>query len=167
VSHDAFSGKRRSWIALAGFVALCFAVAAIGGAVTAASVATWYAALAKPPFNPPDWVFGPVWTVLYVMIAVAGWRVWCRRGRPGAPLALGAWALQLALNLGWSLLFFGAHRIGAALAEIGVLLLAIVITATLFWRIDRVAGGLLVPYAAWVAFAGVLNAAIWRLNSPG
>jgi tryptophan-rich sensory protein len=154
----------RNLVALAGFVALCFAVAAAGGAVTATSVETWYAGLAKPPFNPPDWVFGPVWTALYLMIAVAGWRVWRRRGESGAWLALGAWGLQLSLNLSWSMLFFGARMIGAALVEIAVLLAAILITAALFWRIDRIAGVLLVPYAAWVGFATVLNAALWRLN---
>ena len=154
----------RNLVALAGFVALCFAVAAAGGAVTATSVETWYAGLAKPPFNPPDWVFGPVWTALYLMIAVAGWRVWRRRGESGAWLALGAWGLQLSLNLSWSMLFFGAQMIGAALVEIAVLLAAILITAALFWRIDRIAGVLLVPYTAWVSFATVLNAALWRLN---
>jgi tryptophan-rich sensory protein len=154
----------RNLVALAGFVALCFAVAAAGGAVTATSVETWYAGLAKPPFNPPDWVFGPVWTALYLMIAVAGWRVWRRRSESGAWLALGAWGVQLSLNLSWSMLFFGARMIGAALVEIAVLLAAILITAALFWRIDRIAGVLLVPYAAWVGFATVLNAALWRLN---
>jgi tryptophan-rich sensory protein len=154
----------RNLIALAGFVALCFAVAAAGGAATATSVETWYAGLAKPAFNPPDWVFGPVWTALYLMIAFAGWRVWRRRGKSGAWLALGVWGLQLFLNLSWSLVFFGARMIGAALAEIVVLLAAILVAAALFWRIDRVAGALLVPYAGWVGFATVLNAALWRLN---
>jgi benzodiazapine receptor len=146
------------------FVALCLGVAAAGGAATASSVATWYAGLAKPSFNPPNWVFGPVWTVLYLAIAVAGWRVWCRRAQPGARAALAAWSVQLALNLGWSLVFFGARLIGAALVEIGVLLAAIVATIVLSWRVDRAAGWLLVPYAAWVGFATVLNAALWRLN---
>jgi tryptophan-rich sensory protein len=134
--------------------------------VTASSVGTWYAGLAKPSFNPPNWVFGPVWTALYLMMAVAGWRVWRRRGADArlAMRALGAWALQLALNLCWSLVFFGARLIGAALVEIAVLFAAIVVTALLFWRIDRVAGALLIPYAAWVAFAALLNAALWRLN---
>jgi tryptophan-rich sensory protein len=156
--------RPREIAALAGFIALCLGVAAAGGAITASSVTTWYAALAKPPFNPPDWVFGPVWTVLYVMMALAAWRVWRARAAPGARLALGAWALQLALNLCWSLVFFGARMIGAALAEILVLLAAIVVTTLLFWRIDRAAGALLFPYIAWVAFATVLNAALWRLN---
>lgn len=159
---SALSG--RSLVALAGFVTLCFAVAAAGGAATATSVGTWYAGLTKPAFNPPNWLFGPVWTVLYLMIAVAGWRVWLRRGEGGARPALGVWALQLALNLVWSLLFFGARLIGAALVEIMVLLAAILVTTALFWRIDRVAGASFIPYAVWVGFATVLNAALWRLN---
>lgn len=159
--------RAREAAALVGFVVLCLAVAAGGGAVTATSVGTWYAALAKPAFNPPNGLFGPVWTALYLMMAFAGWRVWRRRGAAGAGatrLALGAWAVQLALNFGWSLLFFGARLIGAALAEIALLLAAILVTLVLSWRIDRVAGALLLPYAAWVAFATVLNAALWRLN---
>jgi len=156
--------RGRDAVVLLGFVALCLAVAAAGGAVTASSVGTWYAGLAKPSFNPPDWVFGPVWTALYLMMAVAGWRVWRRRGVSGVRPALGVWTLQLVLNLCWSLVFFGARLIGAALVEIAVLFAAILVTALLFWRIDRVAGALLVPYAAWVAFAALLNAALWRLN---
>lgn len=155
----------RELAALAGFVALCLAVAAAGGAVTATSVKTWYVTLAKPPFNPPDWVFGPVWTTLYLMMAVAAWRVWRLREAPGARPALGAWAVQLTLNLCWSFVFFGARAIGAAFAEILVLLVAILATGWLFWRVERLAGALLVPYAAWVAFASVLNFTLWRLNS--
>ena len=161
---DSGSRSMRNSAALAGFLALCLAVAAAGGAVTATSVGTWYAGLAKPAFNPPDWMFAPVWTTLFVMMAFAAWRVWRARGLAGARGALGAWLLQLALNLGWSLLFFGARMIGAALVEVVVLLAAILATLALFWRIDRVAGALLVPYAAWVAFATLLNAALWRLN---
>jgi tryptophan-rich sensory protein len=151
-------------MALVAFIALCLAVAAVGGAVTATSVGTWYAGLAKPSFNPPDWLFGPVWTALYLMMAVAAWRVWRARGLADARAALGLWALQLALNLVWSFVFFGARMIGAALAEIVVLLLAILATLALFWRIDRAAGWLMVPYAAWVGFATLLTAALWRLN---
>lgn len=156
----------RELLALAGFVVLCLAVAAAGGAVTSTSVDTWYAALEKPAFNPPDWVFGPVWTALYLMMALAAWRVWRLPRERGVRAALGLWALQLALNLTWSYVFFGARMMGAALAEIAVLLVAIVATLALFWRLDRIAGALLVPYAAWVAFAMVLNASLWRLN-PG
>jgi tryptophan-rich sensory protein len=164
-SEDSTTAARgKSLVALAGFVALCFAVAAVGGAVTATSVGTWYAGLAKPSFNPPNWLFGPVWSALYLMVAVTGWRVWRRRGHAGTRIALAAWGLQLALNLGWSFLFFGAQMIGAALVEIVLLLVAILVTAVLSWRIDRVAGWLLVPYAVWVGFATLLNAALWRLN---
>jgi len=138
--------RKSDLAALAGFVALCLAVAAVGGAVTARSVRTWHVELAKPPFTPPDWLFGPVWTVLYLLMAFAVWRVWSRRAVPGAALALGAWGVQLALNLCWSVLFFGARMIGAALAEITVLLAAIVIMAALFRRIDRLAAALLIPY---------------------
>ncbi|MFA5914229.1 MAG: TspO/MBR family protein [Burkholderiales bacterium] len=155
---------RRDSLGFIAFLVLCLAVAALGGAATASSVGNWYPTLAKPAFNPPNWIFAPVWTALYFMMAVAGWRVWRRDGLRRARWALTLFALQLALNLAWSILFFGMHSIGAALIEIVVLLLAILATALAFWRRDRAAGMLFVPYAAWVAFAAVLNAAIWRLN---
>ena len=121
----------------------------------------WYLALTKPSFNPPGWVFGPVWTALYVMIAVAGWRLW---HAAEAGLARTMWWLQLLLNFSWSPAFFAAHQIGAALAIIVVLLITIVSMIALTWRQDRITSLLLVPYAAWVAFATVLNAAIYQLN---
>jgi tryptophan-rich sensory protein len=151
-------------LGLGGFVALCLAVSLIGGLVTAESVGSWYRTLQKPSFNPPDWVFAPVWTLLYLLIAVAGWRVWRARGFAAARHAWAAYAVQLALNLAWSLLFFGGRTIGTALVDILLLLAAICANAVLFWRIDRLAGWLLAPYAAWVAFASVLNFALWRLN---
>lgn len=154
----------RSLLVLGAFVALCIAISAVGGWVTAQSVGSWYRELARPAFSPPDWVFAPVWTTLYLMIAVAGWRVWRVRGLTGAPAAMSAYAVQLALNLAWSFIFFGAREIGLAFAAIVVLLAAICINAALFHRIDRVAGWLLAPYAAWVAFASILNLALWRLN---
>jgi benzodiazapine receptor len=144
-------------------VGICLLVGAIGGWVTATSVKTWYPALAKPPFNPPDWVFGPTWTVLYVLMGIAAWRVWrAGGGRAGAALAL--FAVQLAANLAWSVVFFGLQQIGAAVAVIVVLEAAIVATIVSFRRIDRLAAALLVPYVLWVAFATLLNVAIWRLN---
>ena len=151
-------------LGLGAFVALCLAISAIGGWVTAQSVGTWYRTLQKPVFNPPDWMFAPVWTLLYLMIALAGWRVWRSRGLAGARAGMAAYAAQLALNLAWSFLFFGGRMIGIALAEIVLLLAAIGVNAVLFWRTDRLAGWLLAPYAAWVAFACVLNFALWRLN---
>lgn len=158
-------GRGRDLLGLGVFVALCAAVSVIGGAVTATSVNTWYQALEKPAFNPPDWVFPVVWTALYIMIAIAGWRVWRRAPLDVTRLALAVFALQLGLNLGWSFLFFGAQRIGLALAEIVVLFHTIAANIALFWRIDRWAGALLLPYLAWVAYATVLNAALWLLNA--
>ena len=151
--------------ALVVFVGLCLAVGALGGWVTAGSVKDWYPTLHKPSFNPPNWLFGPVWTVLYAMMGVAAWRVWCKAwgNRARRPLAL--FALQLALNLGWSVTFFGLHAIGAAVVVIVALEAAILGTMLEFRRIDGLAAALLVPYALWVAFATLLNVTIWRLNN--
>lgn len=121
----------------------------------------WYQALAKPAFTPPGWVFGPVWTVLYIMIGVAGWRVWRLSDAGGA---MAAWWVQMALNFIWTPTFFIAHAIGVALVVIVLLLAAILAFIALTWRRDRVAALLFVPYAAWVAFASLLNASIWTLN---
>jgi benzodiazapine receptor len=158
------STRRRDTIGFSVFLALCLGVSALGGLATASSVGTWYQTLAKPAFNPPNWVFAPVWTTLYFMMAIAGWRVWRRDGLQRARWALALFALQLALNLAWSIVFFGLRSVGAALIEIVVLLLAILATTVVFWQRDRVAGMLFIPYAAWVGFATVLNAALWRLN---
>ncbi len=149
---------------LALFVALCLGIGALGAAVTATSVKTWYAALAKPSFNPPNEVFGPVWSVLNVLMGIAAWRVWRVADRGIARKALTLFALQLALNLGWSVTFFGLQRIGPAVAVVVMLELAVVATALAFRPIDRIAAWLLVPYVAWVGFATILNIAIWRLN---
>ncbi|WP_428663118.1 TspO/MBR family protein [Reyranella sp.] len=145
-------------------VGLCLMVGALGGWVTAGSVKDWYPTLTKPSFTPPNWLFGPVWTVLYVMMGVAAWRVWLEAwgDRARGPLTL--FALQLALNLGWSVVFFGLHAIGAAVVVIVALEAAILGTMFLFRRIDGLAAALLVPYALWVAFATLLNVTIWRLN---
>lgn len=163
----------RSFLVLVLFLGLCFGTAAFGGQFVPGE---WYAALAKPAWNPPAWVFAPVWTLLYAMMAVAGWLVWrsgevARSGSaieagqgPSRSLALGVFVLQLGLNGAWSWLFFGLHRPGLALAEIVVLWLAILATTVLFWRRRPLAGALLVPYLIWVAFAAALNFALWRLN---
>jgi translocator protein len=151
-------------IALAFFVALCLGIGALGGSVVATSVDTWYADLAKPSFTPPDRVFGPVWTALYVLMAIAAWRVWrvADRDTRRGPLTL--FALQLALTLGWTVVFFGLQKIGAAVATIFVLDVGVVVTTLAFRPIDRWAGLLMVPYLAWVVFVTVLTIAIWRLN---
>lgn len=130
----------------------------------------WYAALAKPWFNPPNWLFPPAWTILYVLIGIAGWRIWRLprhggKGRGGEGRgALAAWAVQLVLNFAWTPVFFVLHQTGAALAVIAALLAAILAFIALAWPRDRIAALLFLPYAAWVAFAGTLNAAIWHLN---
>ena len=147
-------------------VTLCLLVSAAGGAVTATSVDTWYKALAKPTFNPPDWVFAPVWTTLYFLMGVSGWRIWRRRASRATRGALALFGLQLFLNFAWSVLFFGFQRIDLALIDIVILFVAIVANMILFWRIERLATLLLVPYAAWVVFAIVLNVSIWLLNVP-
>lgn len=149
---------------LAAFIIVVFAVAAVGGWLTSFGVGDWYRALQKPAWNPPSWVFGPVWTALYATIAVAGWMAWVRHA-PSAKLALTLWAVQLALNLAWSALFFYMRQPGWAFLEIIVLLTAIIATAITFFRISPWAGALLFPYIAWVSFASVLNFTIWRLNS--
>lgn len=156
--------RSRDVFGLAVFLLVCFAVSGIGAAITATSVGSWYQTLQKPSFNPPDWVFAPVWTTLYVLIAIAGWRAWRRAQTKATSIALAVFAAQLALNLAWSLIFFGLQQIALALVEIVILLLAIVANTILFWRIDRWAGVLFVPYTAWVAFASVLNASLWWLN---
>jgi tryptophan-rich sensory protein len=146
-------------------IGITLAVGATGGLTTASSVTTWwYAGLVKPSFNPPNAVFGPVWTTLYVLMALAAWRVWRTGPAGGRRPALTLYAAQLALNLGWSLIFFGLRQPGIALAEVAVLLAAIIATGVAFWRADRPAGLMMIPYAAWVAFASVLNFEVWRLN---
>ncbi|ESY06448.1 CrtK/TspO family sensor protein [Mesorhizobium sp. LNJC399B00] len=121
----------------------------------------WYASLAKPPFNPPNWVFAPAWTLLYVLIAVAGWRTW-ERERAGAAMKI--WALQLVLNFAWSPTFFGAKLVGPALVVILALLASIALFIATVWNRDRVCGWLFAPYALWVAFATLLNASLLLLN---
>lgn len=158
------ASKSGDVLALAALLALSAAVAIVSGVVTVQSVGTWYPTLTKPPFNPPNWLFGPVWTVLYVAMALAAWRVWKLRTRAAVSGALGLYASQMALNFAWSLIFFGLHRVGAALIDILALLLALAATTIAFWLKDRVAGLLMGPYLAWVSFAALLNFEIWRLN---
>ena len=146
------------------FVGLCLGVGGLGGAVTAESVTTWYATLNKPSFNPPNWIFGPVWTALYILMGVAAWRVWRAADRDTARGPLAVFALQLAVNLGWSVAFFGLRNPGLAVVVILLLDLLVLATALMFRRIDRLAAWLLVPYLAWISFATVLNVTIWRIN---
>ena len=157
-------GTGRDVLALVLCVGICLGIGALGAAVTAASLTSWYPTLIKPSFNPPNSVFGPVWTTLYVLMAIAAWRVWRTTDRDMARGPLAVFALQLAVNLGWSVAFFGLREIGLAVAVILALDLLVLATALMFRRIDRLAAWLLVPYLAWIAFATVLTIALWRLN---
>ncbi len=121
----------------------------------------WYVALAKPSWTPPGWVFGPVWTVLYVMIAVAGWMIW---QRAGFTLVFWVWSAQLIFNMAWSWIMFGAHQIGWAFADIVLLWISIVLFIALALPMYQAAALLFVPYFIWVSFAAALNFTIWRLN---
>jgi translocator protein len=154
--------KRNYVLSLIVFFLICFAVAGLGSLATTPNIPTWYANLNKPSWNPPSWVFGPVWTLLYAMMAVAGWLVWKRVGWGTAMICF---AVQLGLNLAWSFIFFAAHQPGLAFLEIILLWLAIAATIVSFSAVSKTAAGLLVPYLLWVSFAAALNFTIWRLNS--
>jgi benzodiazapine receptor len=156
-------GAARSFLGLTGWLAASFAAAWIGSRYLPGA---WYASLAKPSWNPPSWIFAPVWTVLYGLMAVAAWLVWRRAGFRGAAAALSLFLVQLVLNALWSYLFFGLHRPGVAFLDIVALFAAIVAVAALFWRQDSRAGALMIPYAIWVGFASCLNLALWRMNRP-
>jgi benzodiazapine receptor len=151
----------RTAIALVFFLAAAFLAGFIGAQFPPGP---WYASLAKPSWNPPDWIFAPVWTLLYLLMGISAWLVWKTAGFAGAKSAMTLFFIQLALNAIWSWLFFGLHMPGAALVEIVLLWLAILATIILFWGVRPTASLLLLPYLAWVAFAAVLNWQIWRLN---
>lgn len=137
-------------------------IGATASAFTEPNIAGWYASLAKPSFNPPNFVFAPVWTALYVAMAVAAWRAWRIVGVMSAALML--YFLQLTLNFAWSLIFFSLHLIDVAFIDIAALWIAILATSIAFFRADRVAGLLMLPYLGWVSFAAALNWEILRLN---
>ena len=165
VSPDEGSSGTRTWLGLIAFLVVCFAAEAIGGLVTRPSIGTWYAGLARPAWSPPNGVFAPVWFALFLLMAIAAWLVWLRRGLRGARLLFTLFGVQLALNVLWSVLFFGLHSPAAAFVEILVLWVAIGATVVSFWGARRLAGILLLPYWAWVTFAAALNLAFWRLNA--
>lgn len=141
-------------------VGLCFVVAF---ASSRFQPGEWYSELPKPSWTPPDWVFGPVWTVLYVLMGLAAWLIWRQGGISVAKLPLTVFLIQLVLNGLWTVIFFGLHRVGLAFVEIAVLWIAILATVILFWQRLSLAGILLTPYLAWVTFAAALNFSIWRL----
>lgn len=146
---------------LLGWLALCFS-ASVGAVFV--STGDGYARLVKPPWSPPPWVFGPAWTILYILMAVAAWLVWREGGWKVQKFPLGLFLVQWVLNALWTPLFFGLHRADLAFAEIALLWLAILTTLVSFWRVRPLAGALLVPYLLWVSFAAALNFSLWRLN---
>ncbi len=152
------------WIALAVFVLGSLAAGLIGSIATMPNIPTWYATLVRPPLNPPTWLFGPVWTILYILMGIAGFLVWQRRDHPAAKTGLALFGVQLALNTLWSWLYFGLHSLGLAFVCIAALWLAILGTIERFHRVEPLAAYLLIPYIAWVTFASYLNAAYWYLN---
>jgi len=146
---------------LAFWLSLSFAVAAFGSQF---EPGVWYSLLNKPSWTPPGWIFPPVWTFLYIAMAVAAWLVWLQRGWRGNRLALVINTSQLVLNAAWSWLFFGQQQIGLAALDIVILFLLLLVVLALFWKQRRAAGLLILPYALWVGFATALNLQIWRMN---
>ena len=145
-----------------GWLVACFGAASLGAVFMPGE---WYATLTKPSWNPPGWIFGPVWTALYTMMAVSAWLVWKRGGFAVQRRPLMLFLVQLALNAAWTPLLFGLHWAGVACAEIVLLWLMIGVTMAAFWSVNRMAGLLLLPYLAWVSFAAVLNFVLWIMNS--
>lgn len=155
----------RSWMGAVIFVLVCQSAGAVGALTTETGSSSWYAALEKPDFNPPGWVFGPVWTLLYTLMGIAAWRVFRRGiGVRNVKAALSLFAVQLILNAVWSPVFFGAQRMDIALGIIAALWAVLIATTVLFFRLNRPAGWMLVPYILWVTFATVLNASLLSLN---
>ncbi|HEY5635233.1 MAG TPA: TspO/MBR family protein [Burkholderiaceae bacterium] len=154
---------RRQALGLLAWLLAVFCAAALGG-LASAGAGDFYRELARPPWAPPGWLFGPVWSVLYALMGVAAWLVWRARGFSGARGALAMFVVQLAANALWSWLFFAWRMGGAAFAEIVLLWALIAATIVLFWRVNRAAAALLLPYLAWVSFASVLAFATWQLN---
>lgn len=156
------SANPSRWRSLASWVALCVTVGVMTGLLFKPD--DWYIALEQPVFNPPAWLFAPVWTILYVVMAVAAWRIGCLPDSPARTKALRRFAVQLALNVAWTPVFFGLHSIAGALAIIVLMALAIVLTIQHFHPLDKIAAWLLAPYLAWVVFATALNASLFALN---
>ena len=153
--------RRRDVFGLAAFVVMCFGVSLLGGRAAQPALAHWYPELSKPDWTPPVWLFGPIWTLLYPMLAVAGWLAWREgRSRGGTLLFL----LQMTLNAVWPWIFFAERRLGFALVCAVALWLAVTATLVAYWRVSRTASVLLLPDLAWLGFAAGLTAAIWWMN---
>ena len=161
--------KQGGWIGSLGLLIICILIPQLAGGLgslaTMSEIPTWYAGLQKPSFNPPNWIFGPVWGTLFLLMGISLYLV-AKRGIVRNRTGLLVFCLQLALNALWSVLFFGMHHPDYSMVEIVFLLGAIIWNAVLFYRISPLASLLLVPYACWVSFASFLNFTIWRLNRP-
>lgn len=144
-------------------VCLCLFAGVIGSVFTYPSIPAWYASLLKPPFNPPNWVFGPVWTILYILMGISAYIIW-KKDNPYRKAALWAFSVQLVLNILWSAVFFGGHQPTAAFIVIILLWLCIYACVRAFWWISRTASVLMMPYLLWVSFASALNLAVAVLN---
>lgn len=161
----AASKRPFSFISLIINLAIPLAFGVAGALLNQRSVDTWYAGLNKPSFNPPNWIFGPVWTFIYILIGVAAYLIWQKRSQiVHLPRTIAVYFIQLVLNLLWTFLFFYAHKIGASLIEIVALFVVILINASVFYKIDKMAGLLFIPYAIWVSFATLLTYSIYSLN---
>lgn len=155
--------KLKNYSKLVISIAVCELAGIIGSVFTVSEIPTWFATLAKPSWNPPGWLFGPVWVTLYALMGISLWLIWKSSSKEKGR-AMWLFAIQLVLNALWTPVFFGAHSLGNALAVIVLLWAAIVLTITVFKRISRPAAWLLVPYILWVSFAAYLNYTIWMLN---
>jgi tryptophan-rich sensory protein len=156
--------NQKRWVPLALFLVLAFAAAGIGALATTTGIEGWYATLQKPSWNPPRALFGPVWTVLYVLMAVATWQAWNTGEGGQARRTVSLYSAQLTLNALWSVLFFGLHRPDMAFVEILILWAVLLVILFRYWRIKKAAAWLWMPYVLWVTFAAVLNGTIWSLN---
>jgi benzodiazapine receptor len=156
--------QKKMWISLLAFIFLCLVVEVVGSFWTKESVLTWYPTLIKPSWTPPDWIFGPVWFCLYLMIAIAGWLIYRAEHSHQRTVALMLYGVQLALNFIWSFLFFSLRSPVLGLIDIILLCLLVTLTIIKAWPVRRLASLLLIPYLAWVAYAASLNAGIWLLN---
>lgn len=158
------SKKTRDWKVLFGFLVLVFFIEILGGLFTQSSVTDWYQTLNRPAWTPPDWLFGPAWTILYILMAISAWIVYCEKSTRLKTVALTSFFVQLFLNLCWSALFFTAKSPLLGLLDIILLWIMIVSTTVLFWKVKPLAGILFIPYLAWTSYALALNAAIFVLN---
>jgi tryptophan-rich sensory protein len=154
-----------SLLSLVVSIGICLGAGVLGAAATSTEINGWYRTIAKPTWNPPDYLFGPVWTTLYVSMGIAAWLVWIRNGHAEVKVPLTLFGVQLALNSAWSFIFFRFHLLGWATVEIILLWLAIVLTTLAFMRVSVLAGWLMLPYLLWVSFACCLSFTIWRLNA--